>query len=153
MIAALPKVKGVATIKRILLDRSLNSDLELRNAAAKLHADLLLCYTFDTAFYSQNSAAPLSLVSLGLFPTEVHKVRTTASALLMDVNNGYVYAVVEATASNDQLSNAWTSAEATDQVRLKSERQAFADLIKQFVTEWPNVLKNNDKAAPVGAPR
>jgi len=146
-IAALPKVKGVATIKRILLDQTLNSDLELRNAAAKLHADLLLCYTFDTAFYSQNAAAPLSLISLGVFPTEIKKVRSTASALLMDVNNGYIYAVVEATAANEQLTNAWASAEAADQGRLKSEREAFADLIKQFVAEWPNVLKNNDKTA------
>lgn len=146
-IAALPKVKGVATIKRILLDQTLNSDLELRNAAAKLHADLLLVYTFDTAFYTQNSAAPLSLISLGILPTEVKKVRSTASALLMDVNNGYIYTVVEATAANDQLANAWTSSEAMDQVRLKSERQAFADLVKQFVAEWPNVLKNYDKPA------
>ena len=146
-LAALPKVSGVAQIKRILLDQTLNSDLELRAAAAKLHADLLLCYTFDTEFYSQNSAAPLSLISLGIFPTEVLKVRSTASAMLMDVNNGYLYAVVEATASNDQLSNAWTSGEAADQVRLKTERQAFADLVKQFVNDWPNVVKNYDKPA------
>jgi hypothetical protein len=146
-IEALPKVSGVGQIKGILLDRTLHSDLELRAAAAKLHADLLLCYTFETEFFSQNSAAPLSVISLGIFPTEVHKVRTTASAMLMDVNNGYVYAVVEATASNDQLSNAWASAEAADQVRLKTERQAFVEMVKQFVGEWPKVLKTYDKVS------
>jgi len=145
-VAGLPKVSAVGSIKRILLDQVPRSDLELRNAAAKIHADLLLIYTFDTAFYSQNSAAPLSLISLGMFPTEVKKVRSTASALLMDVNNGYIYAVVEATATDDQLANAWTSAEAAEQVRVKCERKALTEMVKQFVGEWPNVLKNYDKA-------
>jgi hypothetical protein len=143
--AALPKVKGVGTIKKILLDGAMNSDLELRNAAAKIHADLLLYYTFDTEFHSQNSAAPLSLISLGVFPTEVAKVTCTASAVLIDVNNGYVYSVVEATASNDQLANAWTSAEAADQVRRKTEREAFGKMVKDFCGDWSNVLKNYDR--------
>ena len=68
------------------------------------------------------------------------KVTTTASAVLMDVNNGYIYAVVEATAKNDQLANAWGSQQAMDDSRKLAERKAFEDLLAQFKSEWTNVV-------------
>lgn len=46
----LPMVSGIAPINRLLLGDQLNSDLELRQAAAQLHADMLLVYTIDTRF-------------------------------------------------------------------------------------------------------
>jgi hypothetical protein len=136
----LPQVSGVAPIRRILLDRELHSDLELRNAAAKLHANLLLLYTFDTLFNTETRVRPLSVISLGLFPNEKAKVSSTASALLMDVNNGYIYGVLEATATNDQLTNAWESDQALDDARKKAERQAFQELLAQFKTQWPAIV-------------
>ncbi len=150
-IGNLPQVAGVAGIKRILLNSDLSSDLDLRNAAAKLNANMLLYYTLETAFDTQTHVAPLGLITLGAFPTEEARVTCTASAVLMDTRNGYIYAVLEATAENNQLANAWTSAEAMDQARKKTERQAFEGLVKGFVKEWPRVLKNYDKpGAAVG---
>jgi hypothetical protein len=150
-LAKLPRLDGVAGIKRILLDKTLNSDLELRNAAAKLNANLLLYYTLDTAFDTDTHIAPLGLITLGLAPNKEAKVTCTASAVLMDTRNGYVYGVYEFTAANNQLASAWTSTEALDQARQKTERQAFEGLLAGFQKEWPNVLKNYDKptAAPV----
>ncbi len=139
-LAKLPQVTGVAGIKRILLDRPLNNDEALRAAAAKLHANLLLFYTFDTAFHTDTYVPPLGLITLGLFPNEKAQVTTTASAVLMDVNNGYIYAVVEASAINDQFANAWTNDQAMDEARLKAERQAFEKLVADFKSEWPNVV-------------
>ena len=49
-IAALPQVSGVTGINRLLLPAKLETDRELRAAAARLQADLLLLYPFDTAF-------------------------------------------------------------------------------------------------------
>lgn len=46
----LPMVRGVAPVNRLLLPERLQSDVELRNAAAQLHADMLLVYTLDTSF-------------------------------------------------------------------------------------------------------
>jgi hypothetical protein len=146
-LSKLPEVAGVASLKRILLDNTLNSDLELRTAAAKLHCNLLLYYTFDTAFQTDTHVAPLGLVTLGMFPNKDARVTCTASAVLMDVNNGYVYSVAEATAQDNQLANAWTSAEAVDQVRRRTERKAFEELLASFKSEWPTVLATYNRPA------
>lgn len=136
----LPQVVAVATMKRILLNGDFNNDADLRQAAARLHADLLLFYTFDTTFYTDTAVRPLGVITLGLFPNKNAKVATTASAVLMDVNNGYIYAIVESTAADNQLANAWSSADAVDQVRRRTERRAFEDLLAQFKKEWTNVV-------------
>ncbi len=139
-IATLPDIAGLAPIRRILLSGKLVGDLELREAAAKIHANLLLIYTFDTAFDVETHVAPLSVISLGLFPNENAKVTCTASALLMDTSNGYIYSVLEGSATEHQPANAWTSDEAVDDARQRAERKAFADLIAQFKSEWPHVV-------------
>jgi hypothetical protein len=144
-VAKLPGIAGVAGIKRILLNDNLNSDLELRNAAAQLNAKLLLYYTFDTTFNTETHVAPLGLITLGMFPNKDARVTCTTSAVLMDTRNGYIYSVLESTATNNQLANAWTSAEAMDQVRRRTEREAFEGLLASFVKEWPNVVKQYDK--------
>jgi len=148
-ISSLPQLTRVAPIKRILVDNTLSTDLELRNAAAKLHANLLLFYTFDTSFQTDTHVRPLGLITLGLAPNKNARVTCTASAVLMDVNNGYIYAVVEDTAQNNQLANAWSSEEAMDQVRRKTEREAFEKLIAQFKSEWPTVVATYNR--PPGA--
>jgi hypothetical protein len=146
-LGSLPQVSGVATMKRIVLDRTLNTDEELRAAAARLHAGLLLYYTFDTSFDVDTRVRPLGVITLGLFPNKKAKVTSTASAVLMDVNNGYVYAVVEATSSDDQLTNAWESERTMDDVRKRTEREAFVQLLKQFKAEWPVVVATYDRRA------
>ncbi|HVT80167.1 MAG TPA: hypothetical protein VHM90_05875 [Phycisphaerae bacterium] len=149
-ISKLPRVSGIAGIKSILLRDGMNSDLDLRNAAAQLNANLLLYYTLETAFNNQTHVAPLGLITLGTFPTEEARVTCTASAVLMDTRNGYVYAVLENTAEDNQIANAWTNAEAMDQVRKRVERKAFEGLVKGFTKEWGNVLKNYDKGGVAG---
>jgi len=141
-IAALRQIHGVAPLRRILLPADLNTDLELRNAAATLHADLLLIYTFDTQFYTRDHVAPLSIITLGAFPGQTAHVTATASAILMDVNNGYVYGVYEETAKDTQLANFWTSDDAMDHARKLAETEAFQKLVAAFTQEWPNVLAN-----------
>jgi hypothetical protein len=146
----LPKIQGVAGIKRILLDQQLNSDLELRNAAAKLNANLLLYYTLDTAFTNKTHLAPLTVISLGVAPNAEACVTCTASAVLMDTRNGFIYGVYEATASDNQIASAWTSADAMDQVRQRTERQAFLGMIADFAQEWPNIVRKFDKTVAAG---
>lgn len=62
----LPKVAGIAPLNRILLPANLDSIKSLREASARLKADILLIYTFDTSFHAgEQKFAPLNVISLG----------------------------------------------------------------------------------------
>lgn len=98
-IGTLPQVTGVVAINRLLLPAKLESDRELREAAARLHANLVFVYTFDTAFFNSDAATALTVVTLGLSPTRKVTAVTTVSSLLLDTLTGYVYSVCEATGS------------------------------------------------------
>jgi hypothetical protein len=136
----LPMTLGTAPLSRLLLTPHLQSDLELRNAAARLHADVLLIYTLDTTFTTDDHAIPLTLVSLGIAPTKRVRVTTTASAVLMDTRNGYVYGVAESTARDSAGTSAWQSETTADQTRRDTEREAFTRLVGQVEQTWRNVL-------------
>ena len=54
----LPGVEDVVTLNRLLLPKNLSSDLDLREAAAKLQADVILLYTLQTEFRSKDVLPP-----------------------------------------------------------------------------------------------
>lgn len=136
----LPMVAGVAPLNRLLLSSSLKGDQDLRDAAARLKADVLVLYTFDTQFYVKDFAAPVTVVTLGLSPNKKAYVTTTATAVLLDVRSGYVYGGAEATAKSEQLSNGWTSDDAVDDTRLRTERQSFDKLVGELEKTWKSVV-------------
>ena len=141
-IAALPEIAGIVPLNRLIIgNTSLRSDVELRKAAATLGADMILLYTFDTGFHVDDGMRPLSVVTLGLFPTKVATVTTTASSLLMDVRSGYIYATGETTSQRKPLANSWTSSDAVDLSRQQNEREAFVKLVKDFERLWPKVVQ------------
>lgn len=137
----LPQVTGVTAISRMLLPPDVQSDKELREAAARLHADLILVYTFDTAFFDTDLARPLTVITLGLSPTRKLAVSTTASALLMDTRTGFIYSTYEATKRADTLATSWNTADSADQVRRDNEREAFGLLIGQMEKTWPRLVE------------
>lgn len=138
-VAALPQVNGIVGLNRMLLQPELKSDHEIREAAARLHADLVLLYTFDTTFVDHNAAKPLSVITLGLSPTRHITAITTASALLLDTRTGYVYSAYEVTERKATLATSWGSADSADTVRRETEQQAFIRLIDEIVASWPKV--------------
>jgi len=138
----LPMVTGIAPINRMLLPSNLQSDYELRHAAASLHADLLLVYTIDTVFYTRDLASPLSVVTLGLAPDQKVHVSSTASAALLDTRNGYVYGVCEATDQNTGITIAWQTDQAVDYSRQKAESAAFKKMCGEVQGMWAKVLVN-----------
>jgi hypothetical protein len=146
-ISTLPMVSGVAPVNRLLLPTKLNSDLELRQAAAALHADMLLIYTIDSTFQVEDHLAPLTVVTLGLSPDMTAQIVTTASAVLMDTRNGYVYGFAEATEHGIQLTNGWMTQEAVGDARKRTEAKAFESLVKNLKVTWIGVVKN--LSAPV----
>jgi hypothetical protein len=145
----LPMVTGIAPVNRLLLPEDQSSDLELRNAAANLHADMLLIYTFDTQFYTEDLATPLTVVTLGASPNMHVSVVTTASAVLMDTRNGYVYGTSEATERHNELANAWGSEAAVDRSRRDTEEAAFVKLVGEFEKTWSGVVKEYAPATAV----
>jgi len=146
-LARLPGVGGFINLSRLLLPQTLESDRELREAAARLKADMLLLYTLDTSFYNHDASIALNVITLGLSPTRRVFVRATASALLIDTRTGFIYAAFEANAKRDLRTNAWESREAADRARRDIERTAFNDLVGEFESHWPLVLQRAKQGA------
>ena len=136
----LPQVDGVTGLNRMLLPEHPDSEQDLREAASRLHADLMLIYTFDTAFFNVDEARPLTAISLGFLPTRKIAVSTTASALLVDTRTGYVYSTYEATRRSDTRASVWASEDAADTARRDNERAAFAELVESMAGSWPRLL-------------
>ena len=134
-----PLIAGIAPLNRLLVPNKLESDEDLRLAAAQVQADMLLIYTFDTAFVSNEQAKPIAVITLGLSPTKKVRVTSTASAVLLDTRNGYVYGLAEATADDDQIASAWTDEAAVDQTRRRVETDAFQKLVGELETMWQGV--------------
>jgi hypothetical protein len=144
----LPDVRGVAPLGRLLLPRHLSSNLELRKAAAALRADMVLLYTLDTTFHVEDHAKPLTVLSLGLLPSREAHVRCTASALLVDVRNGYLYGLAEATRKQDQSTNAWSSRSTVDRARRETETAAFEGLVDELEDAWGRLVEEAKNAPP-----
>ena len=145
-IIQLPSVSGLVFLNRMLLPPTLDTDREIREAAARLHADLVFLYTFDTSFFDTNAAKPLSVITLGLSPTRKISAVTTVSGLLIDTRTGYVYGAYEVTEKAATLATSWGSRDTADEVRRKTEKGALAKLVDEVAASWPNILVRAGKA-------
>jgi hypothetical protein len=146
-IGKLPQVGGVVTLSSLLLPQNLESDRELREAAARLKADMVLLYTFDTSFHNNDSSVALDMVSLGFFPDRKVSVHVMASALVMDTRTGFIYAALEANEKRQLLSNVWESDASADRARLDAEKAAFKSLIGEFEKSWPQIVERAHKGS------
>ena len=144
-VSKLHQVAGLVTINRMLLPEQLESDHEIRRAAARLQADLVFLYTFDTSFFDTDVAKPLTVITLGLSPTRKISAVTTCSALLMDTRTGYIYSAYEVTERAETFSTSWGSRDSADEARRQNEQEAFARLTDELVTTWPKVLERHMK--------
>lgn len=144
-LAKLPQVSGIVGINRMLLPENLESDRDIRAAAARLQADLVFVYTFDTSFFDSDLSKPLTIITLGLSPTRKISVTTTATALLLDTRTGYVYSAYEVTAKRDTLSTSWGSSDTADVGRREAEADAFDKLIGEVTSSWSKLLARHAK--------
>ncbi len=145
----LPMTRGLASLSRLITPQQVNTDMDLRSAAADLQADMILLYTFDTVFTTETTIPALGVITLGLFPNEQARVVSTASAALVDTRTGFVYGVAESTSKTTQLANAWTSDDAVDQSRRRAETEAFGGLVTNLEALWTTVV--NRYGPPSGA--
>ena len=137
----LPQVAGIAPLNRILLPTHLESIKALREASARLKADILLIYTFDTSFHAgEQRFAPLNVISLGFLKNKKVSVTTTASAAFFDIRTEYLYGLAEATAKEIKSASVWSTSNAVDDLRVITERTAFQKLIPEIEKTWSNIL-------------
>lgn len=139
----LDQVAGIVSINRMLLPDRLEGDREIRVAASRLQADLVLLYTFDTSFFDTDMAKPLTVITLGLSPTRKISATTTCSALLLDTRTGYVYSAYEVTETARTIATSWGSRDSADEARRNNEQKAFKKLVDEFVATWPKVLERH----------
>ncbi|HET9446498.1 MAG TPA: hypothetical protein VFO35_09585 [Steroidobacteraceae bacterium] len=145
-LASLPGIAGVGPLNRIVLPVSLRSAQELREAAAQLRGDVVLLYTVDTSFHTESKmVAPLQLVTLGIFASEKSRIVTTCAAAFIDVRTGFVYGVAEGTATDVRRSSVWTTEDAIDSARLKTEREAFAAALKEAGKTWTAINAEHNR--------
>jgi hypothetical protein len=141
-LAELPMMAGFEPLNRLELPEQLNSNLDLRQAAARVHADMLLIYTFNTDFDDRDLAEALTLLTIGISPNKSLTVTSTASAVLIDTRNGYIYGACEATEKKTTLANCWGENAAAESLRDQVETAAFEKMVSDFQTiAWPNVVR------------
>lgn len=139
---SLPQVQGLAPLNRILLPSNLDSIKSLRESAARLKADILLIYTFDTSFHAGGqSYAPLNAISLGFLKNKEVTVTTTASAAFFDVRTEYLYGLSEATEKESKNSSVWSTSADVDDMRVSTEKSAFERLIPEIEETWSGIIR------------
>ena len=148
-INALPQVRGVAPLNRLVIPSVLNSDYELRAAAARMHADILVLYTIDTVFHETDRTTPVTVITLGATNNKRLRIMSTASAALLDTRSGYVYGLAEASEEHEELQNAYKTDEEIDRIRRDVEGTAFTKLIGETESTWKMVLAEHSR--PGGA--
>ena len=140
----LPQLAGLVTINRMLLPERLESDREIRGAASRLQADLVLLYTFNTAFFDADVAKPFDCINAGLSTRKI-SAATTVSALLMDTRTGYIYSAYDVTERAQTFATSWGSRETAGEARRKNEEGAFRKLIDKMEISWPKLLERHAK--------
>jgi hypothetical protein len=150
-IEAMPMVAGLGPLNRILLPSNLDSIEALRIASARLKADILLIYTFDTTFrVGEQHFRPMNVIVLGFLPNKEVAVTTTASAALFDVRTEFLYGLAEASASESRFASVWGSSDAVDDLRVETEQKAFEALVPEIEKTWTGIVREH-AGQPVSA--
>jgi hypothetical protein len=108
-------------------------DLILREAAAKLHADAVFLLKVETNITDGQIFAPLTTVSLGLFPNNRAEVIATALAALVDTRTGYVYGTLERSAGRACLTMSWD-----EFTRDRTIERASGDAVQKLLGDVPD---------------
>ncbi|MBM9520828.1 hypothetical protein JWG39_13475 [Desulforhopalus vacuolatus] len=140
-LSKLPQVAGIAPLNRILLPTNLESIKALREASARLKADILLIYTFDTSFHAgEQKFAPLNVISLGFLKNKEVTVTTTVSAGFFDVRTEYLFGLSEATAKESKNASVWSNSDTVDDLRVLTEKAAFQKLLPEIEKTWNGIV-------------
>lgn len=145
-LSELSGVKQASPFNRLLLPYNYKSIKDLRLAAAKMKAQMLMVYTFDTEFsIDTKNYGPQNVFAIGYLNNKDVKVVTTASVALFDVQTEYLYGLAEATANEHKRSNAWKKQDEVDNLRIETEKKAFNKLMGEVEKMWSGVVEEYSK--------
>ena len=145
-LSELEGVDQASPFNRLLLPYNYKSIKDLRLAAAKMKAHMLLVYTFDTEYsIDTKNYGPQNIFYLGYLKNKDVKVVTTASAALYDVQTEYLYGLSEATATANKKANAWKKIDEVDNLRVQTEKEAFRNLVGEVIKMWDGIVKEYKK--------
>lgn len=117
------------------------SDLRLREAAARLHADAVLFLKVDTHLTDGEIFAPLTIASLGLFPNHHAKVMATTLGALVDTRTGYVYGTFERSAARSGIYSTTLDSNSRDRIGERAELEATKKAMAEFPRFWDGVVQ------------
>ena len=121
-------------------EHHVTADLRLREAAAKLHADAVLIIANESQLTDDSVVAPLTALSLGLFPNKRYELISTAFAALVDTRTGYIYGTNEKSRARTGLTMSWGSEDVIHRARSKAEREALEKLFADFPAFWRGIV-------------
>jgi len=141
-ISAWPVVAGVSVIDPSTLPEAFNSPGDLRLAAAKLSADVLLIYTVDTSFRVRGQAyGPGYSIPVGTTkPDGDTGITVTASAVFKDVRTGATLASASAVAVASDVASAWPSVKMIDRKRQDTEHKAIELMLTDAQNQWTDIV-------------
>jgi len=141
-LSELSGIKRASAFNKLLLPLEYKSIKDLRVAAAKMKAGVLLVYTYDTEFWVDTKHyGPQNLITLGSLKNKQVQVVTTASAAIYDVQTEFLYGLAEGTAKELKKSNVWRQQNDVDQVRRATEERAFYQMVEEIKELWPLIMQ------------
>ena len=121
-----------------------NSDLLRREAAARLHADIVLLIATETHVTNGKIFRPLTTLSLGLFPNDRSEIITTALAAVVDTRTGYVYGTAERSAGRTCHAMSWDD-ETRDRATRRTQSDAMTKLLDEIPALWSGIVAQHAK--------
>ena len=138
--ASLPGVAGIVSLNRVALVSEVKSYRELDAEARKVGADLVAVYRFDASDRSSDVFLPLSVATLGLAPTNPYSVTATATLMVRDARTGYLYGVMEESATNKGLTAGMDLHNAQERSKRNAKKKALDQLTAKLPVFWNGVM-------------
>lgn len=139
IIGSLPNIAGVTHLSSAYLPSTNTNLTELRKATRRLGASMLAVYQFNSTSRTSNGSTILSVATLGAAPTNGHKATAHVTLTFIDAQTGYIYGVLEESATARRLSTTWGSSSASDGAEHQANQRAVDKLMKKLPAFWQTV--------------
>ena len=125
---------------------------DIRRASARQHLDYVLAYEVNQNTSDESnglSLANLTVLGMYIIPSRNVKINSTASAILIDVRNGYPYGTASAIATDKQMRTFIGSGNARRKAKDKNYLLAVENLTGEVETMMKDLWVLQSKQYPV----
>lgn len=146
-------VAGIAPLSEMLIPSELSGLKDLRMIAAKMHADMLLVYSVDSASrVEKKEFGLLEVITLGFRDNKEVDVKASASATFYDVKTEYLYGLAQASSRKAGQTDIWNREKVVAGLRKAAEKEALHNLVPQIEATWEKIREDyaEDQKAAAG---